>query len=124
MLQGGYRPGELEAFGAGLVEVLVQLVAGEDGDVDAATVRARVLEVMTVEEAGRVAAALVEERVAPLVFAAVELAHARGEHGEDACETVRATVRRWMAGQGPEFLFPLVLAVEEFAAARLAGGLR
>jgi hypothetical protein len=121
-LQGGYSREELEAFGAVLVEALAQLVAGEAGD--AATVRARVLEVVTVEEAGRVAAARLEERMGALVFASVELARGRGERGEEVGDAVRDTAQRWMAAQGPEFLFPLVAAVEQLAASRLEGGVR
>jgi len=115
-LRGGYSRAELEAFGAGLVEVLAYLLAGVDGD--AAAVRARVLEVVTVEEAGRVAAAKLEERVAPLVLSAAQLSYARGDRDT---EGVRETVRRWFDGQDPTFVVPLVAAVEELAASWIAG---
>jgi hypothetical protein len=113
-LRGGYVLAELESFGAMLVEVLAQLVAGEGGD--AAAVRARVLEIVTVEEAGRAAAARLEERMAPLVLSAVQVGHSRGDRGAGV---VREAAERWLVVAGPEFVFSLVAAVEEVVDARL-----
>jgi hypothetical protein len=110
--------GELEPLGEVLVDLLARLVAGEDGDAD--VVRARVLEVVTVEEAGRVSAELLEARIAPLVLSAVELAAGRGERGAAAGDAAGEAARRWFE-EHPEFVLPLVEAVLELATSRFAG---
>jgi hypothetical protein len=81
-------------FGWWAIELLSVFVAVlDDRAVD--DVRALMLELVSVEEAGRICASYMRAAVAPVTLAEVQLAWARGVHGEEAIgDAVRPTVER------------------------------